>query len=327
MGNPVFTISDEQVFGNDQLLAGIADTIVTVAPALSSLPFQVVAGNTHSFIREVNLPDAVAVGANGSYEAGNTEVTAERKNVSITPLVSYYDVPRQGIRQKIGTQEGNDLLAITLQRVIKSLGRTFWANLVNGTSGSAPVAPTNGPSITSGTATLGWNGLIPLLTTDSDFSNQVIDEPGTNGDAFAFGLVDSLVALLSDPTPDFYMGNARMENQFKAALRALGGAHIVELQGKYFTAYNGVPFIRNDYITNYTVGSGSCSDLIVGNWGDGTDLGGLTALTTGSPSNLFNVEIINGLESADVVRVRAIMDTAMTVYSPKSIAMGRNIIC
>ena len=292
----VFTLAEAQKLGLDDLQAGIAETISTVAPALGQIPFMNISGNALTFNRELTLVDGQYVAADGTI-TDSSALTNTKVTVSLQPYSGQSDIPNAQLRQQIGVNGGNDLLAIHLASAAKGVSRKFLNDLIDGSVGA--------------------NGFDGLKVVANSFASQVEDAANA---AFTLNLVDAALSRLSG-RPDFIMGNAKAEVAFKTAMRAAGGITSVELNGKYFTAYDGIPFLRNDYIeTDYVGGTGgNQTDIYFGSWGDGSMSSGVQALTSSGP--LFTVEKFEALEGKSATRVRVIMDAAMTVWSPGQISL------
>lgn len=295
-----FTLAEAQKLGLDDLQAGIAETIVTVAPALSAMPFYQIAGNALAYNRELTLVDGQYVAADGTV-TDSSALTNTHVSVALQAYSGQSDIPNQELRQQIGVNGGNDLRAIHLMSAAKGVARKFMNDFVNGT-----------------VAANKFDGLQTLFSSDSAFANQVVDAANA---AFSLDLVDTAMLACSQK-PDFIMGNAKAEAAFKKALRAAGGVTTIELNGQYFTAYDGVIFVRNDYIAADTVGgtAGNQTNIFFGTWGDGTITSGVQGLTS-STGQLFTIEEFPALESKSATRVRVIFDGAMTVYSPTQVSM------
>lgn len=293
-----FTLAEAQKLGLDDLQAGIAETIVTAAPALGLIPFMQVSGNAYKFNRETTLVDGQYVAADGTI-TDSSAMTNTSVTVSLQAYSGQSDIPNLQLRQQIGVNGGNDLRAIHLASAAKGVARKFMQDMITGT-----------------VAGNGFDGLQTLLAS-GPFSSQVQDAADA---AFSLDLVDQALSRLNE-RPQWIMGNAKAEAAFRKAMRAAGGITTIELNGVYFTSYDGIPFIRNDYISSDVDGvtAGNQTNIFFGSWGDGTDLGGATALT--SAGDLFSVEEFPALENKSATRVRVIMDGAFTVFSPLKVAV------
>lgn len=286
-----FTLAEAQKLGLDDKQSGIAETIVTVAPGLGLMPFSTVSGNAFAFNRELTLVDGQLIAADGtvtdSSAMTNTPVTVNLKGIS-----GQSDINKMHLAMNIGEDVGNDLRAVHVASAAKGVSRKFQDLLINGT-----------------TAGNGWDGLKAMLAT---FTGQVEDAADA---AFSLDLVDAAM-LRCAVKPQWMMGNAKAEAAFRKAMRAAGGITTVELNGVYFLSYDGVVFVRNDWIAADQDGvtAGNQTDIYFGSWDDGSMTGGLTGLTT--EGDLFHLTEIDGLEGKDVVRQRVVMYSAATVFSP-----------
>lgn len=298
-----FTLAEAQKLGLDDLQAGIAETIHTVAPALGALPFLPIAGNALTYNRELTLVDGQYVAADGTI-VDSSAMTNTKVTVSLQPYSGQSSIPNAQLRQQIGVNGGNDLRAIHIASAAKGVARKFLTDMISGT-----------------VAGNGFDGLRTILASGAPFTNQIEDAANA---AFSLDLVDAAMSRLSG-RPDFIMGNAKAELKFKAAMRAAGGVTTVELNGKYFTAYDGVPFLRNDFISTDYVGgtAGNQSDIYFGTWGDGSLSSGVQALTTSG--NLFTLEELPYTADKSATLVRVIMDAAVTVWAPGQVSVLKNV--
>lgn len=258
-----------------------------------------IAGNALTFNREVTLVDGQYVAADGTI-TDSSALTNAKVTVSLQPYSGQSDIPNSQLRQQIGVNGGNDLRAIHLASAAKGVARRFMQDMITGTVDAN-----------------GFDGLQTILASGGVFAAQVEDAADA---AFSLALVDSAMSRMQ-VRPTYIMGNARAENAFRAAMRAAGGVTTVELNGQYFTSYDGIPFIRNDYISNdVDVGTaGNQTNIFFGTWGDGTLSSGAQALTTSG--DLFTVEEFPALENKSATRVRVIMDAGFTVWAPGQVAV------
>jgi hypothetical protein len=116
------------------------------------------------------------------------------------------------------------------------------------------------------------------------------------------------------------MGNAKVENAFRKALRAAGGVTMMELNGKQFMSYEGIAFVRNDYIATDIDGgtAGNQTNIYFGSWDDGSATGGLAGIAPFG--DLFGVTDIPTLEAKAASRMRVVMFAAATVFSPLAVS-------
>lgn len=299
-----FTLAEAKRLGLDDLQSGIVDTILTASPGLQFIPFTTVAGNSFKYLREVSIPDGQIVAADGTI-TDSSALTTKEIMVGLTAVSGQSDIPNQQLRAKIGTAQGNDLKAVHIAKAAKGVTRALENMIVNGT-----------------VAANGFDGLKALLTS-SDFSAQVVDAANA---AFDLSMVDDAASRVLVGGTKIIMGNGKAEMKFKQAMRAAGGTDSVELNGKYFTAYDGMVFVRNDWIAADNVGgtAGNQTDIYILTMGDGVvDGGGVQALT--SEGELFHLTEFPSLEMKDATRERVIVDFALTVGTPLAVALIKNV--
>lgn len=288
-----FTLAQAKLLGLDDLQAGIAETISTEAPDVGAMPFRTVAGNAHTYNREVSHTTAHSVAADGTITASEAPVS-KLVTVQVPAISGQSDIPNALLRQAVGENGGNDLRAIHLNSAAKGVAREFSRRIIHATN-----------------AVEGFDGFNAVLAS-ADFAGQIVDAAG---EAFDFDMVDDALVKLTG-SAQFIMGNGKSQSKFRAKMRASGGVTSVELNGKVFSAYEDIPYIRNDYMAD--------GELIMGSWDDGSESAGAACLTTGG--DLFKVEILNTLENKDATRIRVIMDGAFAIYSPKKVALLKNFI-
>lgn len=299
-----FTLAEAKKLGLDDLQSGIVDTILTEAPGLEFFPFTEVAGNSFKYLRELTGIDGQIVAADGTI-TDSSALTSTEVFVGLTAVSGQSDIPNQQIRAQIGANGGNDLKAVHIAKAAKGVTRAILNMVINGTVGAN-----------------GWDGLKALLTS-SAFSAQVVDAANA---AFDLSMIDDASSRVLVGGTKIIMGNGKAEMKFKQAMRAAGGVTTVELNGHYFDGYDGMAFVRNDWIAADNVGgtAGNQTDIYVLTMGDGViDGGGVQALT--SVGDLFHRTEFPSLEMKDATRERVIVDFALTVGTPLAVALIKNV--
>lgn len=297
-----FTLANNKLLGLDDLQAGIAETIVTVAPGLGLIPFNTVAGNAYAFNREKTLVDGQLIAADGTI-TDSSAMSTDLIQIALKGISGQADIANLQLAQQIGANGGNDTLALLVASAAKGVARKYQDLLINGT-----------------VAANGFDGLTETFA-GAAFANQIEDAADA---AFSFDLVDAALSR-TGVAPQWIMGNAKAENAFRKALRAAGGVTMTELNGRQFMSYEGIPFIRNDYISSDIDGvtAGSQTNIFMGTWDDGTASGGLAGLATAG--QLFRVDTFDKLEGKDATRVRVVMYGAAAVFSPVQVAMLKSV--
>jgi len=296
-----FTLANNKLLGLDDMQLGVAETIVTVAPALAAMPFNPVSGNAYAFNREKTLVDGQLIAADGTI-TDSSAYDSDLVQIALKGISAQADVANLNLAQGVGLP--NNTLAILTASAAKGVARKYQDMLINGTVGVN-----------------GWDGLAAILA-GAAFTNQVED---ANDGAFTLDLVDAALSRVTGARPEWIMGNAKAENAFRKAMRAAGGITSIELNGQYFMAYDGIPFLRNDFISADVDGgvAGAQTDIYMGTWDDGSGMGGLAGIAPVGAT--FRVDQFDKLEGKDATRVRVVMYGAAAVFSPVQVAVLKSV--
>ena len=248
------------------------------------------------------MVDGQLIAADGTI-TDSSAMSTDLIQIALKGISGQADVANLQLAQQIGANAGNDTLALLVASAAKGVARKYQDMLINGT-----------------VAANGWDGLTATFS-DAAFAGQVEDAADA---AFSFDLVDAALSRTA-VKPTWIMGNAKAENAFRKALRAAGGVTMTELNGVQFMSYEGIPFIRNDYIATDIDGvtAGNQTNIFMGTWDDGTASGGLAGIATSGP--LFRVDTFDKLEGKDATRVRVVMYGAAAVFSPVQVAMLKSV--
>ena len=290
----LYTLAEAGKLGLDDLQTGLAETIITVSDFVAMLPIVTVSGNAYVFNREDQLIDGQLIGADGTI-VDSTDLQHEKVSLALQGISGQFDVLGIQMAQGIGGNAGNDPQAVALQSAAKGIARKYEALVQTGT-----VAANN------------FDGLDAAVTAFG--AGQIVDAQGA---ALTFDFLDEAKAKVVSKgrQVDFLMGNANTENKIKKLMRASGGVTTMELNGKYFTSYDGVPFIRNDYMVNGTA--------YFGNWEEGTKEGVAMVVPQG---NLFVADPAIVLEGKDATRFRLKMYASLAVHNRKGVARVEDFI-
>lgn len=301
----LMTFTELAKLGQDDLQAGLAQTIVTNSAFLAMLPVVQVDGNAYAFNREATLPNAALVAVDGTYTPAVTP-TFTSIALALRGVVGQHDISTLNMKQGTGGNRGNDPSALAYSLAAKQITRTVEGLVLTGT-----------------VAANSFDGIDALLTAIG--SDQLIDLTATDP-ALTFAHLDDMCSRVTSKgtRPDFIMGNARAENAIKALMRAAGGVTMMELNGRQFTSYDGIPFIRNDYIAADIDGGAALNqtNIYAGNWDDG----GMNGLALVVPSgDMFDVEAPFRPDSALLSRHRVSAYISMAVHSIRGIACLRSV--
>ena len=297
---PTITLAESAKLCQDQLVAGVIETIVTVNPLFELLPFNNIDGNALSYTRELTMGDSQFLGVGGTITAKNA-ATFQTVSSGLTTLIG--DAEVNGLIQ--ATRSGiNDQTAVQVASKAKSVARKFMDAMINGDG--------TGDS---------FQGLLALTP-----ASQKVNT-GPNGANLSFALLDELLDMVKDKdgNADYILMPRRSIRTYKSLLRALGGATIDEVHtlpsGSRIMTYNGVPILPNDFIpVNQSMGSSSgTTTIFAGTFDDGSEKMGISGLTAQNNAGI-SIKRIGEKENADEVITRVKFYCGMANFSQLGIA-------
>lgn len=284
------TLTESAKLAQDELVAGVIESIVTVNRMFEVLPFDGIDGNALAYNRENALGPVATVGvgdSDGSIGSGASGTNAAERQaakdaatftqVTSTLTTIMGDAEVNGLIQATRSGDGNDQTGVQIASKAKSAGRKYQDMLINGDG-------TN----------FSFPGLLALVP-----GSQTVPATGGSGDPLSFAVMDEMMDLVvdKDGVVDYFAFNARTIRSFRALLRALGGASIgdvVELpSGETVPAYSGVPIFRNDYIpiNQTTGGSTTTTTIFAGTIDDGSRSQGIAGLTAAMAAGVSVVDV------------------------------------
>ena len=289
------TLSESAKLSQDELVAGVIESIVSVNPIFELLPFDGIEGNALAYNRELVLGDVQVAGVDDTITAKNP-ATFDQVTVSLTTIIG--DAEVNGLIQATRSNI-NDQRAIQVASKAKSVARKYQDMLINGTGTNDEFA-----------------GLL-VLTPNS----QKVDT-GPNGSDLSFEILDNLIDLVidKDGQVDYFMMPSRTIRSYFSLLRSLGGAGINETMtlpsGRQVPMYRGVPIFRNDYIpVNQSKGTSSNTTTIwAGTFDDGSRSYGIAGLTAERMAGI-NVVPIGESETKDNNITRVKWYCALALFS------------
>ena len=249
------TLAESAKLSQDMLVQGVIENIITVNQMFSALPFQPVDGNALSYNRENALGDADVFGVGATITAKNP-ATFTKVTSTLTSIIG--DAEVNGLIE--ATRSGvTNQTAVQVASKAKSVGRKFQDMLINGTGASDE-----------------FSGLASLVAGGQSVAA---------GGALTFELLDELLHKVTDKDGqvDFIAMSDREIRQYRALLRALGGASIGETvtmpDGSTIMGYGNTPIFRNNWIpTNGGAGTNEAS-VFAGSFDDGSMTTGIAGLT------------------------------------------------
>lgn len=252
------TLAEAKKYGNDEIVAGVIDSIVTVDKMFEMLPFHGIEGNSLRYNQEVTMGDVqtIAIGGTVTAKAASTVVS---KNANLITILGQSEVNGLILAQKVGENGGNQAIATQLASKAKNVGRKFSELLISGNSSTDATQ---------------FDGLAKLLA-DGPASQRI-----AAGGALSFDKLDELLHAVKskDGEVDALVMSSADIRKLRALYRALGGSagEYVEVNGIQMPAYAGVPILRNDWV----VGSASpvTTEVYAVNFDDGSGKVGISGL-------------------------------------------------
>lgn len=184
-----------------------------------------------------------------------------------------------------------------------------------------------------------WDGLLRLVPTTHA---QAIAAAGAAGDALSFRTLDLAIAEKVKIHENLaFVGNSRMKTAFMGLLRGLGGTtpDMVQLPGmnRPTPAYQGIPFIQNDWIPN-TESKGGATTLtslfLLSLGSEGLSMacgqrgGGVMLPTSPNPARVMGVKVasVGTVQARDAQRTRVSFRGALKLKSELAVCRMINLI-
>jgi len=303
------TLAESAKLAQDDLVAGVIESIITVNQFFQVLPFYDFEGNSLQYNRENTLGGAGAAGVGTDLSTGNYKdaATFTKVNVGLTRIIG--DAHVDNLIQATRSGDGNDQEAIQVASKAKAIGREYQRQLISGTG-------TNDE----------FQGILGLCAAD-----QKVDT-GADGTALSFEVLDELMDLVTDKDGqvDYIQMHKRARRGYRSLLRALGGASINEVftlpSGEEVIAYSSTPIFRNDYIpVDQTKGASTdTTSIIAGTVDEGAGETGISGLTATNASGV-QVVPIGESENKDEMITRVRWYCGLALFSEKGLAVAEGI--
>jgi len=315
------TLAESAKLAQDDLVAGVIENIITVNQMFEIIPFDGIEGNSLQYNRENVLGGAGVAGVGTVYDDGTDtnpipgETAGIKAAATFTSVFSGLttivgDAEVNGLIQATRSSDGNDQTAVQIASKAKHCGRIWQHMFINGTGAANQ-----------------FDGLINLVAAGQTRTSA------TNGQTLTLSILDDVMFLVTskDGQVDYFAMNKRELIAYRALLRALGGAAIMEVvqlpSGKEIIAYSGVPVLRNDYIpTDQTQGTSSvASTIFAGCFDDGSRSNGIAGLTASTQAGI-NVVDVGESETKDERIWRVKWYAGSALFSEKGLAAAPGII-
>jgi len=302
-------LSEASKLGYDDLSAGVAETIATANGLLGVLPFNVVQGNAYAFNREGTPGNVASLAIGGSTSGVKTQATFAQVTLPLTSIIGDAEVNSLIVAQGVGTGAGADPVAAAIASKAKQVGREYFRQIAVGN------ATTPGNSVSGVTNTQEFDGLEVLLAS-SPFAGQVI----AGADAgLTFELLDAMLHRILQGDPQFIMAHSAGVRKILSLLRASGGVTYMDVAGVQVPQYNGIPIIRNDFLTADTSATaGTQVSIYAGSFDDGTRTGGLSGIIPSVGG--VQVQGVGPAEAGDYDIWRVKMYGSFAIHSVLSVA-------
>lgn len=280
----------------DELIAGVAEQILTTNPIWNVLPWASYQGSgvtvnleeTEGDSQQIDIGDAITAKATSAVDPSLFRSTTTIGDAEINEM----QIAESG-------SDINDVVAMEIASKAKSVGR----KLQEGFSVGTGVAP----------AMNSFHSLTP--------AGQYIAFSGTD----VFANLDALIDLVKskDGFVDFIMCHGRDMRKIRTAYRALGGVPMVEVEAGDRTiqmaSFEGIPIFQNDWLSITEIADGAAltggalSSIYAGNFDDGTRKTGVAMIYPQQSEMGIGVEDIGPMEAADasIYRVKSYSNFAL----------------
>ncbi len=288
------TLAEAKKLINNEIVAGVAEDIITTNPMWMSMPYTGYDGQAMLINRENALGNAQHLAVGGTITA---KAAATFTQVAFTAVTTIGDAEMNGLVGAQSSSAGVDQLAIEISSKAKSVGRLLQAGMATGTGVS--------PQMHS----------LPTLVDASQFT------AASAGQAISFALLDELLGLVKakDGEVDWLMMPARTLRAYKVAVRALGGTNEVIVYTmpngttRNVSVYEGVPIFQNDYLSvvetanGAAIAGGALTSVYAGCFDDGSQKVGVSMIHPASVPAGIAVEQVGVAETKDetIVRVKS----------------------
>ena len=285
------TLAEAGKLTNDMIVQGVIADIIDVNPMFSVLPFAGYSGQAIVCNRENALGDAGLFAVDAAITA-KAAATFTQYTFTSTKLIG--DVEMDGLVQAQNASAGVDQLAIEIGSKAKSIARLFQTGMATG------------------------DGISPNMNSLHSMVDSGQYTTASAGHALSFALLDEMLDLVlsKDGETDWIMMPARTMRSYKVLLRALGGVPgdwVINLpDGRTTIGYESIPVFKNTFLSvvetanGAALGGGALTSVWAGNWDDGSQKVGVSAIHPESVPGGIVVESIGKQEAKDneIVRVK-----------------------
>jgi len=294
------TLAEAAKLINDQIIAGVAEDIITTNPVWNAMPWIPYEGQALVVNRENALGDSQHLAVGGTI---TSKAAATFTQATFTAVTTVGDAELNGLVAAQSRSAGVDQMAIEVSSKAKSIGRKLQTGIASGTGAS--------PNMNS-------------LHTLCDASQYTT---ASAGQALSLELMDELLDLVKskDGEVDFVMMPSRTLRSYKALVRALGGVDetmaftMPNGTTRNVSVYEGVPIFQNDYLSvaetanGAALTTGALASVYAGCWDDGSQKSGV--------GMIYPAGVQAGISVTDVGEAEAKYERIIRVKSYSNFAM------
>jgi len=304
-------LSEASKLGFDDLQSGVAETIATANGLLGILPFNTVSGNSYAYNREKTAGNVASLAIGGSTALVKTQATFDKITVPLTSIIGDAEVNGLILAQGVGANNGTDPFAQAIMSKAKQIGREYMRQVAIGSAAAPALLNVSGLANEEE-----FDGIATLMAT-APFAGQVV---AANDSPLSFDLLDEMLFKVLSGDPAFIMAHSAGIRKILSLLRGAGGVTYMDIAGVQVPMYNGVPLIRNDFLTADTSATaGTQVNIYTGSFDDGTGTGGIAGLI---PEGTAGVKVgaPQEAEAGDYMIRRVKMYGSFAIHSVLSVA-------
>jgi len=303
---------------NDELVAGVAEDIITTNPIFGVLPYTSYTGQKAIVNREPGNIDSIVSTAGVGTDLGTANPVYKTATAAPTQTTSgavkiIGDVVMDNLVALTSGSAGFDVIGGEISSKAKGISRNFQTGMATG-DGSGDAGTGNGLN--------SFHGLVDAqqYTTASA------------GQALSYALLDELLDLVTikDGQVDFIMMPPRTFRSYKALLRAQGGTTadwVVTLpDGRNVIGYEDIPVFKNAYLpvtetaNGAALTTGALTSVWAGCFDDGSKRIGVTAIYPEGSSAGISVDPIGARENEDATIWRVKQYANLSLFNRRGLA-------
>lgn len=305
-------------YSQNDLQAGVIETIIEGMPLLQTLPFETISGNAYAYAQETTLPGAAFRAVNSGYTESTGTITQQTETLAI--LGGDADVDKFIVTTRPG-QLANIRAEVTRSKA-KAVRMAFMDTFINGDTSSDANA---------------FNGLKKRVAgTGQEISGATNGLAIVGSDDAArhtfFDKLDELIALIPGG-PDMLLMNDALLGKIRSSARRLTiYDQTVDAFGAVVSTYRGIPLVDVGYggdgstriiPQTETQGSSSvASSIYAVKMGRTPADRGITGLTNGG----IQVTDLGELETKPVYRTRIEFYVGLANHGDKAIARLKGVL-